>query len=81
MKLIILPKAKKQLKKLPKSDQAKITRKLTYLEAGFIIGKQLHAEYEAYSTVRAWPYRILYTMQDNNTILIHAVKHRQGSYK
>lgn len=80
MTLIILPKAKKQLRRLPKTQQVKIIRKLTYLEANMISGKQLHAEYEDYLSIRAWPYRILYTLQGNK-ILVHAIKHRQGVYR
>lgn len=80
MKLIILPKAKKQLRKLPRPDQTKIVRKLTYLEAGLITGKPLKGKYQNYFSIQAWPYRILYTIQAN-TIVIHVVKHRQGVYK
>lgn len=74
------PRVFKQLKKIPKVEQRKIIQKLEILSEDPYSGKQLQGEYKDLLSLKAWPYRIIYTVRRNG-ILIFSIKHRQGSYK
>lgn len=81
MKLELKKRAIKQLTKIPKKQQIKISRKLILLETKpRSVGKQLEGEYQGYYSLRAWPYRIIYSIS-KNVVTIHHIKHRQGAYK
>lgn len=81
MDIIITPEAEKQYSKLPKIEQKKIKKKLLILEQNQTAGKKLlGASSEIYS-LRAWPYRILYYInQSQKTIYIVTIAHKQGVY-
>ncbi len=73
-------KARKQLKRLPQSDQKKVLKKIKLLVEQPYMAKKLSGELDGYYAIRAWPYRILYTIQ-SDIIVIQAVRHRQGAYR
>lgn len=82
MQVIVTPKATKQFVKLPKTDQKKIKRKFETLEQNPYEGKKLSAELSETRAIRAWPYRILYYInQKEKKIFIINIVHRQGAYK
>ncbi|MCL5970312.1 MAG: type II toxin-antitoxin system RelE/ParE family toxin [Patescibacteria group bacterium] len=81
MQLILTPKALKHLEKLPKSQQTKIKKRLKALETNPFAGKKLFGELEELRSLKAWPYRIFYYIQDREKIFITAILHRQGAYK
>lgn len=82
MQVIVTPKAIRQLRKIPKNDQTKIKRKLGILEDDPLAGKKLSDELSETRVVRAWPYRILYYInQKEKKIFIVNIVHRQGAYK
>ena len=82
MQVIITPKAEKQYKQLPKPEQTKIKRKLLALEIDSFLGKKLAGELSALYTLRAWPYRIFYYIDESEQkIYITSILHRQGAYK
>lgn len=80
MKVILRPQAEKQLKNLPLREQKKVARKLLYLEQDLVVGKLLQGEYAGMRSLRAWPYRIIYTISDQE-IIIYSIAHRQGAYQ
>lgn len=80
MNVELTPTAKKQLKKLPKSEVKKIAKKLFALEASPYIGKKLAGKLKDRYSLRAWPYRIIYVITPK-TIHIEVIEHRQGVYK
>lgn len=81
MRIIITPEAEKQYIKLPKIEQKKIRKKLLILEQNKITGKKLVGAFSELYSLRAWPYRILYFInQSQNTIYIVTIAHRQGVY-
>lgn len=80
MKLEYKPQAVKQLKKLPKIEVKKIIRKLEILLTEPLTGKQLKGELEGLSSLRAWPYRIIYEVK-SDSVVIYSIAHRQGIYK
>ncbi len=82
MQVIITPKATKQYQHLPKSEQTKIKKKLSLLESEPLVGKKLSGEFEELRSLRAWPYRILYYIDEEKQIIyITTILHRQGAYK
>jgi mRNA-degrading endonuclease RelE of RelBE toxin-antitoxin system len=75
------PSAEKQIRILPKTEQRKILRKIELLATNPLAGKPLMGELKSYFSLRAWPYRVIYTFSKTNGITIHSVAHRQNAYK
>lgn len=81
MKVYLRPVAEKQFKKLPPPEKKKVARKLLLLTNDQTIGKLLQGEYAGSHSLRAWPYRIIYSIEDHDTIVVYSISHRQGAYK
>lgn len=82
MDVILSKDAVKQYKRLPKSYITKIHKKLISLQQNPYEGKKLIGELEGIRSLRAWPYRILYEInEEKKTIGILKITHRQGVYK
>ena len=82
MQVIITPKANKQYNHLPKSDQSKIKKKLLVLQQNPQEGKKLSGKLSDVRSLKAWPYRILYYIDEKpEKIFIVTIAHRQGVYK
>ncbi|OGH24051.1 MAG: hypothetical protein A2698_00810 [Candidatus Levybacteria bacterium RIFCSPHIGHO2_01_FULL_42_15] len=81
--LVILSKdALKQYERLPKGEQTKIRKKLHALEQDPHSGKKLTGELKSIYSLRAWPYRILYEINEaEKRIEVHKIAHRQSAYK
>ena len=81
--IVVLSKnARKDYEHLSKSEQTKVKKKLLYLEQTPNIGKKLSGELEGIRSLRVWPYRIFYEVNnEENRIEVHRIKHRQGAYK
>ena len=79
--LILLKKARKNLKKIPKSWQIRIYQKIKELQRNPLLGKKLKDKYKNYFSVRVWPYRIIYQVfKKQLIILIIKIHHRGGVY-
>ncbi len=75
------PSAVKEMEGLPKKFRQKAIDAVAALENGdFYKVEKLKGTPNFYRSRRAWPYRILFTME-GNTIRITTVAHRQGVYK
>ena len=82
MEVIVTPKALKQYNHLPKTEQTKIKKKLLLLEQNAQEGKKLSGDYNELRSLRAWPYRIVYYINNKvKKIYIVTIAHRQGVYK
>jgi len=82
MQIIITPEAEKQYGKLPKIEQKKIKKKLATLEENQKSGKKLSGNLSELRSLRAWPYRIIYYLnQSQKKIYVVTIAHRQGVYK
>ena len=81
--IVVLSKnARKDYEHLPKSQQTKVKKKLLFLEQTPDAGKKLSGELRSIRSLRAWPYRIFYEINnEENRIEVHRIKHRQGAYK
>lgn len=82
MQVIITPTASKQYNRLPKIEQIKIKKKLLLLAQDSQEGKKLAGEYSELRSLKAWPYRIIYFIDNRQKkIFIVTITHRQGVYK
>jgi addiction module RelE/StbE family toxin len=82
MEVIITPKAQKQYRHLPKIEQLKVKKKLLLLESDPRQGKKLSGEYADLRSLRVWPYRLIYLIdQKVKKIFVVTIAHRQGVYK
>lgn len=73
--------ALKQIKKLPKTEVIKVFKKIEIIKQDPFYGKKLEGEFSEIRSVRAWPYRIIYSFSAAEGLIIRAIKHRQGAYK
>ncbi|KKQ33705.1 MAG: Plasmid stabilization system [Candidatus Collierbacteria bacterium GW2011_GWC2_44_18] len=80
MKIFYTSKAEKQLIGLPKSELKKIFSKIEKLSDESGAGKPLKGEFDGLYSLRAWPYRIIYKVEEG-ALVICSVAHRQGVYK
>ncbi len=81
MRVFLTPSAQKDLKRISKTDLKKISGKLVNLGNNPLQGKKLEGELGGFRVIRAWPYRIIYEInQKEKRIEIHKIKHRQGAY-
>lgn len=72
----------KQLKKLPKTKQLEVLKKIEKLKNYPISGKKLKGPLKNFRSLRSWPYRIIYQHFDSeNVIKIDVIQHRQNVYK
>lgn len=82
LKLVLTKNSEKDFAKLPKVEKKKILKKLKTIETNPLSGKPLTGELKSSYSVRAWPYRIIYELDNKNkAIVIHKIQHRQGAYK
>ncbi|MBI3379447.1 type II toxin-antitoxin system RelE/ParE family toxin [Candidatus Gottesmanbacteria bacterium] len=82
MQVILSKDAKKQYDHLPQREQKKIKKKLSSLEVNPLAGKKLSGELSLYRSLRVWPYRIIYTINESQKrIEVSDIEHRQGAYK
>lgn len=74
--------AKKDLKKIPKSEANKISRKIFEMSQLPHSGKKLTGEFKTEYSFRAWPYRIIYEIYNKDQVVfVLRIEHRQGVYK
>lgn len=80
LNVFVTPEAKGDFAKLPEREQKKIRKRIAYLKRDIYAGKPLSGEYKGVYSLRAWPYRILYTVGHDEIWIAH-ISHRQSAYK
>lgn len=82
MEVILSDDAVKGYKRLPVIEQKKILKKLKVLETDLTAGKKLSGELAGIRSLRVWPYRILYEINEKrHRVEVHKIAHRQGAYR
>ncbi|MDO8657310.1 MAG: type II toxin-antitoxin system RelE/ParE family toxin [Candidatus Levybacteria bacterium] len=82
MRLALSDNAQREYKRIPRREQAKIKKKMAFLENNPYAGKKLSGEFAKYHSIQAWPYRIIYRVdKEENRIYVQKIQHRQGAYK
>ncbi|MFC1647339.1 type II toxin-antitoxin system RelE/ParE family toxin [Patescibacteria group bacterium] len=80
MTLYLTKDADKSLKKIPSSEQKKVSRKLINLESSIEKGKKLEGELKNKYSLKTWPYRIIYLISKQKIIVLN-ILHRQEAYR
>ncbi len=80
MKLTILPRAEKELRKLPKFDQIAVAQKIRLLSASSVSGEEKLAGYRHIYRVRVGNYRIVYK-KTSEVVSIVLIRHRRDVYR
>lgn len=80
--IILSPLAMKRYQRIGKKDQPKVDRKIDSLSRNPHLGKALSGEYKGRYSLRAWPLRIIYKIdQDAQIITIITIDYRGSVYK
>lgn len=80
MKLTILPRAEKELRKLPKFDQIAVAKKIRTLPQTQISGEEKLSGFPHVYRVRVGNYRIVYK-KTSEAIAIVLIRHRRDVYR
>lgn len=82
MLVIFSGDTKKQYEQLPKKEQIKVHKKLLLLAENPTVGKKLTGQLWGIRSLRAWPYRIIYEINEKEKrIEVLKIAHRQGVYR
>ena len=82
MDVLLTEEANKQYNKLIKTDKIKVDKKILLLFNDSRAGKKLSGEFIGKYSLKAWPYRIIYIIEESKKIIwILSILHRQGVYK
>lgn len=80
--VVLKKNAQKHLKKLNARFKPKIIYLLLQLQTNPYLGKPLLGILKGYYSLRVWPYRILYTINNKELlIIIIDIDHRQNIYQ
>lgn len=82
-KILLSKEADKAYERLPHPEKRKIDKVFRRMSADPFVGsKRLQGEFAGLHAVRAWPYRITYTVDTSNKkISVVTIAHRQSVYK
>jgi len=82
MNVFLTREAQKQYKNLSQPDKEKIDKKTILLDNEPFIGKKLSGEYKETRSLKAWPYRVVYFINERKKeIWTVSILHRQGVYQ
>lgn len=79
MKLSILPRAEKELRKLPKFDQIAVATKIRTLPSLSVMGEEKLSGYPHVYRARVGNYRIVY--KKTSEVIIIVIRHRKDVYR
>lgn len=80
MKITILPRAEKELRKLPKLDQIAVASKIRVLSDPPVFGEEKLAGYTHVYRVRVGNYRVVYKRASESIVII-LIRHRRDIYR
>lgn len=82
MEIFLTPEAQKQYHHFSENDRTKIVKNLHALKSDPWFGKKLTSRFENLYSLKAWPYRIIYSINKiKQEIWIVSILHRQGAYQ
>jgi len=81
-KIIIPDKVKKKIKRFSKVDRKKIEKGVSKLIEDPFVGKKLQGQWKEMYSVRAWPYRIIYSISKQKiTVYVINIAYRRDVYR
>lgn len=82
IRIFLSKEAEKFFLKLNHLDQKKIIKAIDKLQKDPLVGEKLKGGYQGLFKLRAWPYRVIYSFDQNSrTVLVVTIGHRQGVYR
>lgn len=82
MEIIVAPEALKRLKRISSGDRKKIEQKIKILQSDPFAGKLLLGEWSGNRSLKAWPLRIIYSIDTESQIIyIRHIDYRGNVYK
>jgi mRNA-degrading endonuclease RelE of RelBE toxin-antitoxin system len=82
MRIILSPQAVKKYKTIGVKDRSKVERKINLLAKNPYLGKTLQGELKGEHGLRAWPLRIIYSIdREKKIIYILNIDYRGNVYK
>lgn len=80
-KVVVERKVEKSLSKIPQKWRVRLAKAIDSLSTNPFHGKKLEGELEGLYSIRVWPYRIIYSINKKEiVIIVVAIGHRQGIY-
>ena len=81
MKVVLSPRAEKQLKKLPKVDQIAVAKKIRLIrDEKAVVGEEKLKDFENIFRVRVGDYRIVYRKTRKEAYIV-LIRHRKDVYR
>ena len=81
MQLVYKNETIKHIKKINPKDLQKVKKKITNLIKNPLLGKPLHGELEWLYSLKAWPLRIIYTLNTRTQVIeIITIDYRGSVY-
>lgn len=80
MKISLLPRAEKDLRKLPKFDQIAVASKIRSLPDPPVLGEEKLTGYPRVYRVRVGNYRIVYKKMSESIVIV-LIRHRRDVYR
>lgn len=81
MKVVLSPRAEKQLKKLPKVDQIAVAKKIRLIrDEKTVVGEEKLKDFENIFRVRVGDYRVVYRKIRQETYIV-LIRHRRDVYR
>lgn len=81
-KVILARIAEKDLNKISRKHKPQVIAALFDIKENPYLGKSLKGKFFGYYSLRAWPYRIIYRINKNKSIIfVIRIGHRQGIYR
>ncbi|MBI2405497.1 type II toxin-antitoxin system RelE/ParE family toxin [Candidatus Microgenomates bacterium] len=82
MRVFFTKEACKHFSNLSTTEQLKIKKRAAVLESYPLAGKKLSGKFVGQRALRAWPYRIIYYIDNvHKEVWVTSIVHRQGAYK
>ncbi len=82
MQLFLTREALKQYGHISTIEKKKIQKKIAILEGDPLAGKKLVGKLVDTRSLRAWPYRIIYSVDTKKKeVWVISILHRQGAYQ
>lgn len=80
--VVMTKRARKEYDRLPSRDRERIENVIDELQWSPFAGKKLSGDHEGYWSVRAWPYRVIYSIhKEIITVTVVSIGHRKDVYE
>jgi mRNA interferase RelE/StbE len=75
------PRARKDLRRIPKADAARVVEALEKLEEDLTGDVKRLTAFSPEHRLRVGDYRVLFEIEENDRVVVYRVRHRRESYR